>query len=202
MAAAAIAVVNAPHSATLQALAATDFFNDEANVNSVWNGLFNEAFHVVHPGTLGNSYLLAPEGKAADGKRALRADILILKLAYAGTPPVFSGIIPVLSFEGKSGVSTDKYEQIGSQLHDWYTNSGYDKKGYRVFAVGARGSDCWFFYHDATSSDIRNLNLTGGGGAPRKLATGNKHETYNVAVHYTTILQTLQWFAANPGARL
>jgi hypothetical protein len=199
---AAPAIVNAPHQATLAALAVgTGFFEDEANVNSVWNGLFNEAFHVVHPGTLGNSYLLAPEGKATDGKRPLRADILILKLAFAGAPPVFSGIIPVLSFEGKSGVSADKYEQIGTQLHDWYTNSGYEKKGYKVFAVGARGSDCWFFYHDASSSEIRNLNLNGGG-EPRKLAKGNKHETYNVVNNYNTILQTLRWFAANPGARL
>ncbi|KAF8851874.1 hypothetical protein BDZ45DRAFT_750195 [Acephala macrosclerotiorum] len=192
-------LVNAPSKTTLEALLTSypAFFNEEANVNSIWNGFFAEHFHYTYPLTTGNSYLLAPEGQAPDGKAAYRADILISLIRWQDDGS-FGDIIPVLSFEGKSGKSSDKYTQIGTQMDTWFKNSAYAKMNLKVYGVGARGVECWFFYNDSTSSEIRRLNIRDNG-SPWLLGDKNVHLTYNIVTHFSTIMKGLKWISEHPG---
>ncbi|KAK0100916.1 hypothetical protein ONS95_007358 [Cadophora gregata] len=147
--------VNAIHPVSLKLIMAHDdsFLDSEANANRVWNGLFNEYFHVQDFGTFGNAYLLGPEGQAPDGSKKLRADILITRLVHDIKGKSTGELYPVLQFEGKGATSRDGLNDIAAQVNTWFVNAkiGADRP---CWAVGAKGRLCWFFYWDGKSPGI------------------------------------------------
>ncbi|KAG4427793.1 hypothetical protein IFR05_016725 [Cadophora sp. M221] len=191
--------INALHPVSLKLIMAKDdtFLDSEANVNGVWNGLFNEYFHVQDFGTFGNAYLLGPEGQAPDGNKKLRADILITRLVHDIKGKFTGELYPVLQFEGKGATSRDSLNGIAVQINDWFINSK-TKADRPCWAVGAKGRNCWFFYWDGKSSEIRAVTLGDVGVAPKILASDQTPLTYDLIEHYLEISAVLYYFSRNP----
>ncbi|KAI9868523.1 MAG: hypothetical protein M1813_005967 [Trichoglossum hirsutum] len=90
----------------LTTLGDTDYFDDEARVNGIWNGLFVIYFPPAAP------FVINPEGIADRGTSRLRADLLVCQLNTSNTPAASYQIPPVLKFEGKSGTSGDTMDNV------------------------------------------------------------------------------------------
>ncbi|KAH8654007.1 hypothetical protein BGZ60DRAFT_419137 [Tricladium varicosporioides] len=195
-------IIQAPSPITLSFIFANNplFLEAEANVNAIWNGIFNQHFHYTHPNAPGNAYFIAPEGQAPDGKAPQRADLLISLLRLDGF--AYKDIIPVLYFEGKSSKTASNIEAISLQMDKWLKNSKTTTKGLKIYSVAARGRKCWFYYMDAGSSEIRMLNIRNTNdkdhGTLSQLQGNNKHEMYDVVDDYDLINYAVRWIAFHP----
>lgn len=99
------------------------WIDQEANVNSFWNGLLHVVFTHSYLSAMGsNSYIIAPGGKSPDSSRPLRADFLISRIVrrnLSGTPALIPASItevtPILHFERK-GNNTHGMARVSQQF--------------------------------------------------------------------------------------
>lgn len=137
-----------------------DFWEDEASVNGLWNGLLarffqgtkyeNAAAGIVEK----PMYIITPEGQAVEGARPLRADLLVCKFEDRSPMP-----LPVLHFEGKRK-SGDSWEQISGQIYQWFSNRGNTglSGGRNIWAIGAKGKE-WKAFVCRGRGQLQSLKL-------------------------------------------
>jgi hypothetical protein len=174
--------------ATLTALPAA-FWNNESQVNGVWNNLLSATFT--------NNFITCPENIAAGGDLNLRADLNVMQIH----PPAgrrIGALSIALTFEGKRQNATVTHvDQVVRQLQD-YAENVPDANG-NFYCIAAIGRSFKIFVKTGSSSII-GLRMPAGGGQPTAAShTGaaTAAAEYDIITNYNALVATLAWIAGN-----